>query len=88
VPEMEQWDPSTNPRQVVVPACCAHCGAATWHHQARDICGQCGSSTQHQAPEIPLRQAERDALRRLTMVRHAGLVTPAEFKARKTKLLA
>jgi hypothetical protein len=34
------------------------------------------------------RQAERDQLRKLTELRHAGLVTTVEFKAKKAKLLA
>jgi ribosomal protein S27AE len=31
---------------------CARCGGATWQHQARDICGGCGHSTQYEAPEV------------------------------------
>jgi ribosomal protein L37E len=33
---------------------CVRCGGVTWHHQAHDICGQCGRSVQHQAPEVRL----------------------------------
>ena len=44
------WDP----RPVVATGRCDRCGGATWHHQAHDICGRCGHSTQHQAPEVRL----------------------------------
>ena len=31
---------------------CTRCGGATWQHQARDICGQCGRITQHQTQKF------------------------------------
>ncbi len=49
-----QWNPLTDPRPVTPAGRCARCGGATWHHQAHDICGRCGRSTQHQAPEVRL----------------------------------
>lgn len=43
-----------DPRPVPVSGHCVRCGGVTWHHQAHDICGQCGRSVQHQAPEVRL----------------------------------
>lgn len=53
-PGSEQWALPMDPRPVAATGRCAHCGGATWHHQAHDICGGCGRSTQHQAPEVRL----------------------------------
>ena len=42
------------PAPVVTAGRCACCGGATWQHQARDICGRCGHSTQHEELEVRL----------------------------------
>ena len=49
-----QGDPQVDPRPIAATGRCTRCGGATWHHQAHDICGRCGHSTQHQAPEVRL----------------------------------
>jgi hypothetical protein len=42
------------PAAVVAAGRCACCGGATWQNQARDICGRCGHSTQHEGLEVRL----------------------------------
>ncbi len=52
--EAEQWEVPVDRWPIAAAGRCDRCGGATWHHQAHDICGQCGRSTQHQAPEVRL----------------------------------
>lgn len=47
-----QWETPVGLRPAAAAGRCTRCGGATWQHQARDICGQCGRITQHQTLEV------------------------------------
>ncbi len=53
----KQWDRPVDLPPVAASGRCTRCGGATWQHQAHDICGRCGRSVQHEAPEIRLRRS-------------------------------
>ena len=40
-----QWRAPVDLRPAAAAGRCTRCGGATWQHQARDICGQCGRIT-------------------------------------------
>lgn len=47
-----QCDALVKLQSAAVAGRCTRCGGHTWQLQARDICGRCGSTTQHEVPEV------------------------------------